>query len=203
MNLKTVKSSVKNIDLLKELIYEYRNGKPIYLRDYEKVLSGKLTKEEVMGSSSLHALLVMVIGAYLMEVFGKDYLVLGGELGYIPRKGTRYNLDIAVFEREKLLREGLKNRYTHTPPLLVIEIDTKVDTRRFGGEEGYIFAKTKDLLESGVELVLWFLTRERKVLYAPKGKDWTVTDWDRDLELPNGEYINLLKLLEDRGIKLT
>ena len=44
MNLKTVKSSVKNRDLLKELIYEYRNGKPIYLRNYEKVLSGKLTK---------------------------------------------------------------------------------------------------------------------------------------------------------------
>ena len=26
-------------------------------------------------------------------------------------------------------------------------------------------------LESGVELVLWFLTKEKKVLYAPKVKD--------------------------------
>ena len=203
MALKTAKSSKKNKDLLKELIYEYRNGKPIYLKDYEKVLSGKLSKEDIMGSSSLHALLVMIIGAYLMEVFGKDYLVLGGELGYIPRKGTRYNLDIAVFEREKLLKEGLKNRYTHIPPLLVVEIDTKVDTRKFGGEEGYIFTKTKDLLESGVELVLWFLTREKKVLYAPRGRDWIVTDWDRDLELPNGGSINPSNLLNERGIKLT
>lgn len=86
---------------------------------------------------------------------------------------------------------------------MFIEIDTKVDTHRFGGEEGYIFAKTKDLLESGVELVLWFLIRKRKVLYTPKGKDWTVTDWDRDLKLPNGEYINLLKLLEESGINPT
>ena len=201
MALKTAKgSAIKNI--LRELVYEYRNGKPIYLKNYEKVLSGRLSKEEITGSSFLHALLVMLIGAYLMEVFGKEYLVLGGELGYIPRKGTRYNLDVAVFEREKLLREGLKDRYTHVSPLLVVEIDTKVDTRKFGGKEGYIFAKTKDLLESGVELVIWFLSGEKKVLYAPKGEDWIVTDWDRDLKLPNGIYFNLAKLLEEKGIKL-
>ena len=35
------------------LIYEMRYGKPIYYRDYDKVLSGDKALEEVVGSSKL------------------------------------------------------------------------------------------------------------------------------------------------------
>jgi hypothetical protein len=35
----------------RELIYEMRYGKPIYYRDYDRVLSGEKTLEEVVGSS--------------------------------------------------------------------------------------------------------------------------------------------------------
>ncbi len=37
----------------KELIYEMRHGSPIYYRDYDLVLSGERSLEEVMGSSGL------------------------------------------------------------------------------------------------------------------------------------------------------
>jgi hypothetical protein len=35
----------------RELIYEMRYGKPIYYRDYDKILLGEKTLEEIVGSS--------------------------------------------------------------------------------------------------------------------------------------------------------
>ncbi|RTZ60143.1 MAG: Uma2 family endonuclease [Gammaproteobacteria bacterium] len=193
---------VSKENLLKSLIYEYRNGKPIYYKNYKKVLEGAISKEEVMGSSSLHALLVMLIGAYLKSVLGKRFLVLGGELGYIPKRGTRYNLDLAVFEREKLQKEGIRDSYVKTPPKVVIEIDPKIEPEKFGSEDNYILAKTQDLLDSGVETVIWFLTRERKVLFAQRGKDWLISNWERDLKITEEVTLNIEKLLKEEGITL-
>ncbi len=201
--MKTLTEAEKKQTPLEKLIYEYRKGKPIYYKNYKEVLKGKLSPEEVMESSSLHALLVALITAYLVrELTPKNHLILSGELGYSPEKGTLYNLDIAVFKKESLQKEGITNKLVKTPPEAVIEIDTKADTEKFGGFEAYMFTKTQDLLDSGVKTVIWYLTKEKKVLYAQKGKDWIITNWDKDLPVAEGVSLNLQKLLREFGINL-
>ena len=51
----------------KELIYEMRHGKLIYYRDYDKVLSGEKTLEEVMGNSKLPSFLISAILRFLFS----------------------------------------------------------------------------------------------------------------------------------------
>lgn len=89
----------------------------------------------------------------------------------VVRALRSHGYDIAVFEREKVLAEGLTDEYVQTPPLVVIEVDTKADLARYEGQvEWYMREKTDDLLNAGVQQVLWYTTRDRRVLVAEQGK---------------------------------
>ena len=161
----------------KELIYEMRFGSPSYYRDYDKVLSGEKVMEEVMGSSDLHAWLLYATMKFLIRVLDeKKYVILAGvagELGYKFAKRSWYNLDIAIYEREKLGR--LRRKFVTVPPEVVIEIDTKADLRKFGNPQDYFHRKTQDLLDSGVNKVIWIFAKERKVWFAEKGNPWLIS----------------------------
>ncbi|WP_343123067.1 hypothetical protein [Persephonella sp. KM09-Lau-8] len=91
----------------KELIYEMRYGSPIYYRDYDKVISGEKTLEEVMGSSKLQAFIIALILGYLSSKLDrKKYLVLTNEAGFRWAPRTWRNLDIAIFDKKKFLKKG-------------------------------------------------------------------------------------------------
>ncbi|RTZ69095.1 MAG: Uma2 family endonuclease, partial [Aquificaceae bacterium] len=123
----TKKESKKKIkkQIPEALIYEKVKGKPIYYRNYEKVLKGELPLEAVMGSSDIQAYLVALIVALLYSKLDpKEYLVLTNEVGFYTSKNSYRLLDIAVFERKNFKFEG---RYTKIPPKVAIEIDTKAD----------------------------------------------------------------------------
>jgi len=183
-------------DIPKALIYEKVNGKPIYYRNYEKVLKGELPLETVMGSSDLHAFLVFMISFLLgKELDLKRYIIMTGELGfYTSEKGFRL-LDIAVFEREKFTFSG---GYTKIPPKVAIEIDTKADLRNYHSVEDYIFEKTQELLDAGVERVVWILTKPKKVMVATKNQKWVVQNWSEPFEVFEGIEINLSELVKER-----
>ncbi|RTZ67857.1 MAG: Uma2 family endonuclease [Aquificaceae bacterium] len=192
-----VKVSEDRKKLLKALTYERVNGKPIYYRNYEKVLKGELPLEAVMGSSEIQAFLLILIASYLREKLGRDYLVLGGELGFVYSSKSFRSLDIAIYRKTDLPQ--LSGKYTRKPPLVVIEIDTKASLKNYGSFEEYMYEKTQDLLNAGVEKVIWFTTRVKKVLIAERDKDWITTDWDNDIEVLNGVVLNLQKLLKEEG----
>ena len=59
-----VKKAPKKVP--RALIYEKRNGKPIYYQNYQKVLSGELPLEAVMGSGYLQALIIELLLRVLM-----------------------------------------------------------------------------------------------------------------------------------------
>ena len=182
-------------DLLKKLTYEItKEGKPIYYRGYKEVLKGKLSPEAVMGSSDLHAFLMFLIAKFLMENLSEDYLVLGGELGFFTGEDTYRLLDIAVFEKGKFKLTG---KYTRIPPKLVIEIDTKADLEDYGVVESYAYEKTQELLDCGVEKVIWIFTKPEKVLIAEKGKDWIVHGWEKPFEVFEDVKVNLKDLTEE------
>ncbi len=182
-------------ELLKKLTYEItKEGKPVYYRGYKEVLKGKLPPEAVMGSSDLHAFLMFLIAKFLMENLGEDYLVLGGELGFFTGEDTYRFLDIAVFEKDKFKLTG---KYTKIPPKLVIEIDTKADLEDYGVVESYAYEKTQELLDCGVEKVIWIFTKTKKVLLAEKNKDWIVHGWEKTFEVLKGVRVNLKDLTEE------
>ncbi len=177
----------------KELIYEMRHGSPIYYRDYDKVLKGEKTLEEVMGSGGLQGYLVMLIANILFEKLKGKYLILGNEVGYKFAPRSWYNLDIAIIDREKL--KDIPEGYITTAPEVVIEIDTKADLRKFENPQDYFHRKTQDLLDSGVKKVIWIFTKEKKVWVAEKGKRWIITDWNDTIEVMDNIKLNLEELL--------
>ncbi len=188
--------------LLKALVYEKVNGKPIYYRNYKKVLKGELPPEAVMGSSGLQAYLVMLLIKFLLgELDEKKFTLLFNELGFLYKKGSWRNLDIAIFEREKVKPYLLQDKLIPVAPKVVIEIDTKADLSKYGSMEEYAYEKTQDLLDAGVEKVIWIFTKTKKVMIAEKGEKWIVQDWSEDFEVFEGVRLNIYKLLRKEGYK--
>ena len=182
----------------KALIYEMRYGKPIYYRDYDKVLSGEKSLEEVMGSSKLQWWIISIILRFLYQVLdNRKYTIATNEAGFQWAPRTWRSLDIAIFEREKILKEGLNEKYTQTPPKVVIEIDTKADLRKYGDFMNYAREKVQDLLDAGVGKVIWYTTFDKKVMVAEKGKRWFITDWEEEVEIIDGITFNLGKELRE------
>ncbi len=196
------KKKIKRKKIPKELIYEMRYGSPIYYRDYDKVLEGKKSLEEVMGSSKLQAWIISTILKFLIKTLDeRKYKVLTNEAGFQWAPRSWRNLDIAIFERKKLLKEGINDKYAKTPPKVVIEIDTKADLRKYSNELiSYQKEKTQDLLTAGVKKVIWYTTFDKKVMVAEKNKRWFITDWDDTIEIIDNIEINLAKLLKEEGI---
>ena len=181
----------------RELIYEMRYGKPIYYRDYDRVLSGEKSLEEVMGSSKLQSFLISLILKVLFSSLNpKKYVILSNEIGFKFAPRSWRNLDISIFEKEEILKEGLDEKYIKTPPKVVIEIDTKADLRKYGDFMNYAREKIQDLLDAGVEKVIWYTTFDKKVMVAEKGKRWFITDWEEEIEIIDGITFNLGKELK-------
>ena len=182
----------------RELIYEMRYGSPIYYKDYDKVLSGEKTLEEVMGSSKIQWIVIYVIFSYLISKINRGkYIIATNEAGFQWAPRTWRNLDIAIFDKEKLLKEGLNNKYAKTPPEVVIEIDTKADLRKYGDMLSYMKEKTQDLLNAGVKKVIWYTTDDKKVMVAEKGKRWFITDWNDTINVIDDININIENLLKE------
>ncbi len=184
--------------LLKLLTYEKRNGKPIYYHRYREVLEKKLPLEAVMGSGYLQALVIEILLRFLFQKLPfEKYAIFTNEVGYKHKKGSWYNLDLAIWEREKL-KEPSRELIT-VPPKVVIEVDTKVELEEFENKFGmeYYVAKTQDLLDSGVEKVVWIFTPTKKVLVAEKSKPWIMADWNYTFDLIEGVKINLENLLRE------
>ncbi len=179
----------------KELIYEMRHGSPIYYRDYDKVLKGEKTLEEVMGSGGLQSILIALIVGYIYsKINNQKYLIATNEVGYKFASRSWYNLDIAIIDREKL--KDIPEGYITTAPEVVIGIDTKADLRKFENPQDYFHRKTQDLLDSGVKKVIWIFTKEKKVWVAEKGKRWIITDWNDTIEVMDNIKLNLEELLK-------
>jgi len=195
--MKAVSQKVVKKKVSKGLIYEMRKGSPIYYRDYDKVLSGEKRAEEVMGSGLLHAIILELILEFLFkELKPKGYRILTGEVGFKFAPKSWYNLDIAIYKREDI--KEISEEFVQIPPRVVIEIDTKADLRKFSTPMDYFLMKTQDLLNAGVEKVIWIFTKEKKIWYAQKGKDWIITDWNKDIEVTEGVKFNLEKLLKEK-----
>ena len=189
----------ENKKLLKELIYEEVNGKPIYYKNYKLVINGKKSLEEVKMSSPLQSKIVSLILYFLISrVDNSKYEILSHEIGVRTKFGKRA-IDIGIFDKIKVNKFIEKSSILPICPIIAIEIDTKAQLKE-GEYMNYIYDKANDLINSGTEKVIWILTKPRIILIAQKEKSWEIKKWNDDIEVMENIKFNLNKLLKEVGI---
>ena len=187
-------NAVQNIP--ERLIYEMVAGKPIYYKGYKEYLKGEKQIEELMGSSYLQSLIITKLVFLLMSNLSKEYLVLTNEIGLqFKDKGWRA-ADIAIVETKKLKGIKKSNKYLTIAPKIVIEIDTKAELEEVKDSFGYFHKKTDELLNFGVEKVIWIFTDSEKIMISEKDKTWQILNWSKDVEIMDGVNIHLESLVD-------
>jgi Uma2 family endonuclease len=182
------------------LIYETIDGKPIYYRGYQSVLSGKKTLEEIIGCSSLQSVII----AYLLRIMYRkideaNYYVLTNEIGNHISLGNNLSNDIAIYDKKILTAEKINSKYSDVPPRIAIEVDNEADMSEFS-EIGYISKKSKKMIDFGVEKIIWVLTNIKSVLIIEPNQDWQVKNWYKEIEIMDGLTFNIGKYLDAEGI---
>jgi Uma2 family endonuclease len=184
---------VKNIP--ESLIYEMSDGKPIYYRGYKEVLEKTKKLEEIMGCSSIQALVISCILEYLYKNIPDNYKIFTNEMGLQIKKGVRRACDIAIFEKSQLLDYQYNDKFFTFAPKIVIEIDTKADMDEMTTPLDYYFKKTQELLDFGVEKVIWISTESQKISVAIPNQDWITRNWNTEIEILNDLKMNVAELI--------
>jgi len=186
------------IPIPESLIYEMDEGTPIYYRGYKDVLNKTKTLEQIMGTSALQSLLVMLLLRDLGTKLGENYLQLPAELGFKFAHKSWRNLDIAIYDKRKIADKSvfLSNKYIEIAPEVVIEIDTKAELTELPDPASYHQKKTDQLLNAGVQRVIWIFTSTKKHQVAVKDQKWETDNWTADIEVMEEVVINIHELLK-------
>lgn len=182
------------------LIYEVMDGKPIYYRGYQSVLNKTKTLEQIMGCSSLQAVIITyLLRTIFRSIDDKKYHVLTNEIGNHIDAGNNLSNDIAIFDKAVLTPDKINKKYPDVPPKIVIEIDTEADVSELTGF-GYVYKKSKKLLDFGVERIIWIMINTQTVTVIEPNRDWQVREWTTDITIMDGQTINIAQYLADEGI---
>lgn len=196
---KTVRKQRKVPDFL---VYETMDGKPIYYRGYASVLNKTKKIEDIMGSSSLQAIIIIHIISIIIKSLNEDeFWLMTNEAGMHLDHRNNLAGDIMLYERKRLNASDIKNKYAKKPANVVIEVDTKADLSILTFNE-YLKLKTTKLHTFGVDKVIWILTASRQVIVALPNEDWLLIDWNKDIEIMNGITFNIGNYLKKNGIEL-
>ncbi|MFD2574412.1 Uma2 family endonuclease [Spirosoma soli] len=195
----TTNEFVETSAIPKSLVYETLNGRPLYYKGYHDVVAGILKPEDIMGSSDLQSIIVMVLAGTLWnKVDRKQYQLATNQSRLHVGLGDNLSADVAIFEKSSLPR--LKGKYFDVPPKIVLEVDIKIDLNEIGSDVAYISEKTQELINFGVERVFWVLSKIRKVIIIQPNQDWIVTDWGNDITIMDDCIINIKRLLDEEEI---
>lgn len=184
------------------LIYEMDDGQPIYYRGYKDYLKNKKQLEQVMGSSYLQGVLItqmIIVLSQLLDM--KQYRLISSEIGLQFEKGSWRNADIAIYKTSVLKGLPLNNKCMNIAPEVVIEIDTKADFSDDKRPSSYYQKKTAQLLDFGVQKVIWIFTDTKKVMLAAEQDIWQIFSWNKEIHVVEDATINVAQLLEDLEIE--
>jgi hypothetical protein len=182
------------------LIYEVFDGKPVYYKNYRKVISGILTPEEIMGSSALQAIIIEFILRVLYKNSDeKKFRILTNEQGQHLDKNNNLSADIAIYDTQIFDVKDADKHYTSVPPKIQIEINIDADTEDFGSPDNYVFKKTEKLLNFGVEKVIWVMSDAKRVIVATKHANWEIIDWNKEIVVMDEIHFNIGNYLRENG----
>ncbi len=177
------------------LIYEVRNGKPIYYKGYKDVLNKTKTFEEIKMDSTLQAWLKTRITIFLGDfLIANGYELTSGEQGFNLSKTDKRGADLAIFKADKIV---IDEHYSNVPAEITIEIDVSADTEDTT-EMDYVLEKVTDYHNFGVQKVIWIFTKNKKVMVAEAGQPWLTLDWTVDVEVVEGLAINLAEIVANK-----
>ena len=166
-------------------------GNQSITKGYREFLLGENKSGEPMGSSLLQSMIITRLVILLYKHLEQDYYILTNELGLQFSKGNWRAADIAIYKKNQIEPDKITNKYTKIPPKIVIEIDTKAEIEEVKDTFTYYNLKTDQLLEFGVEKVIWIFTDSQKVMLATKDKNWELLSWDKQINVLEDLQINL------------
>lgn len=195
---KTSKRKVPSY-LIKEWVYDI----PVYYKGYRDVLKKNKTPEEIMADGTLQAAikfwLTLLLGNHLDL---SKYWVFSGEVGSHIAHRQNASHDLVVIEKRLLPPGSVSNRYADVPARVVIEIDTAVEYGNDLPVEQFVQQKTQQTLDFGAEKVIWIFTATQKVMVATRDADWTISDWNKTIDVLDGVQFNLAEFVAKEGISL-
>ena len=195
------KSKSTSQKIPRSLIYEEMDGEPIYYCGYQDVLDKKKTLDDIMGSSSLQAVIIKVLLKYLYtNVDGQQHEVFTNETGLHLAKGNNLASDIAIYESALLKGFKYDEHYFKIPPTVGIEVDIKADLSVMKWET-YVKRKTEKLHRFGVQRVIWILSATQQVITTEPEQDWITRDWHKPVEILPNHIINLGEMLRASGVE--
>jgi len=185
---------VKSRKIPEKYIREVVNGKPYYYKGYKSVMNGTKQIEEIMGSSSLQSIIVMILAFFVKSNLNKSkYLLATNEAGLHLGNNNNLATDIGIFLKENVV---LNDKYFEIAPEIAIEVDVKIDS----SEIEYVFSKSAEMMNFGTQKILWVLTKHKKIMVFSKKETTQVLDWDKDIYLMDGVVLNIQNLIEEEGI---
>ena len=171
-------------------------GMPIFYRSHSESTPNNQPQNDIMGSSVLQSILIELIKDHLKQQLPSSYLILGNEIGLQINKNSWRAADIAVFDKQALLQQGLNNKYASIPPKYIIEVDTKIAANAPQDVESYLQKKTKQLLNFGVQQIIWVFTNSASVMIADKTNAWKTINWTDTIKLEENCTLNIQQLLD-------
>jgi transposase len=177
------------------LIYEMVEDQPVYYKGYKQFLNPKSQETGPIGSSFLQSLIISNLVLFINKHLGGRYIVLTNEVGLQLSKGTWRAADIALFEPGQINVSQASNKYINVSPKVVVEIDTKAEVAEISDTFSYYNEKTEQLLDFGVEKVIWIFTDSKKTLIATQKKEWALVDWSKDIKIIDGLEVNMEEVI--------
>ncbi|MGB3852185.1 MAG: Uma2 family endonuclease [Tunicatimonas sp.] len=197
----TLESKPTSEKISRALIYEEMDGEPIYYRGYQDVLNKKKTLDDIIGSSSLQAVIIKVLLKYLYtNVDDKQHEVFTNETGLYLARGNNLASDIAIYDTTALKNFKYDDHYFKIPPTVAVEIDTKADLSVMKWET-YLKKKTEKLHAFGFKKIIWILSATQQLIIAEPDQDWITRDWHKPVEILPNHTINLGEMLRASGVE--
>lgn len=154
-----------------------------------------------MGSSGIQAFIVSYINGLLFGLIDrKQFRLLTSEPGLHIGHSENLACHVMVYDQAVITNDRINIKYVDVPPQIVIEVDVKVDLKK-DSEITYVFNKTKQLFDFGVQRVIWVVSDLKQVLIFDNGIDSvTYKGWDHPIEVIPGVSFNIGEYLAEEGI---
>ena len=187
------------------LVRETIDGVEFYYPGFRQVLDKRKQVEEIIGDGGLTFFLKLFLADALKEGLDKQLYRIGcGQLGFTTNNDDNMELGVVIFDRSKLTPDQITPRYVTVAPEVVIEIDVKVELPDRNSDlfQEYVIHKVENLFKKGVEKVIGFFTKSKKVFIALPDQAWQMDDWNKDVTVFENVTVNVAAYIQQEGFKL-
>lgn len=204
MNIRTSATNTQR-KIPSHLIRETINEVNYYYPGFREVLYKRKSLDELIGDSGLVFFLKQFLSDALKAGLAEHHYRIGsGNLGFQPSLTDTFELGVVIFDKSILTPDKITPRYVTVPPKVVIEIDVNVELPDHNSDlfQEYVIRKVDSLFKHGVEKVIWFFSKSKKVFIALPGQAWQIDNWNQDVELFGGVKVNVADFIAQEGFKL-